>query len=266
MARTLQIEALADALLEAERSCRPRVALTDEIPELTLEDAYRIQEALMARRLRENGFHGRLPKRVGWKIGVTAEAVQKWLGITHPDFGVLLDDMVVPDAGLAPIERLIQGKAEGEIAFVLRHALRGPGITAAQAIAAVDFVLPAIEIIDSRLLDWKIKAADTIADNGSSARFVLGCRPVPLQQVDLKLAGMVLRRNGEVVSSGTGAACMGHPVNALVWLANELGAHGHGLEAGEVVLSGALSEVCPLAAGDHVEVEIAHVGQVEVRF
>jgi 2-oxopent-4-enoate/cis-2-oxohex-4-enoate hydratase len=259
MVPTLVHAQIADALWHAELTRTPCDAPSVAHPGLSLEDAYAVQ-ALVLKHRRE------LHRQVGWKVGVTSAPVQKWLNIDHPDFGGLFSDMQVLDGGVARLDRLIAPKAEGEIAFVLKKLLKGPGLGHAEAIAAIDFILPAIEIIDSRVRDWKIKAVDTIADNGSSAMFVLGCRPISLAQIDMKLIGVAMRANGEVVSTGAGAACMGNPINALVWLANELGRQGRCIEAGQVVLSGALSEVYAPHAGDHVEVVLGSVGRVEVRF
>ncbi|HEY4001294.1 MAG TPA: fumarylacetoacetate hydrolase family protein [Candidatus Xenobia bacterium] len=251
----MQLETLAQELWTAEVDGRPCDALTARHPELTLDDAYRIQGWLRQKRG---------TRLVGWKVGLTTAAVQKWLKLDHPDFGALHSDMEVEDGGTVLLSRLIAPRAEGELAFVLGRKLRGPGVGAAEALRAIDFILPAIEIIDSRIRDWKIGAVDTVADNGSSARFVIGRRPMPVD-MDLKTIGLTLRVNGEVSSTGAGAACMGNPLNALLWLVNELGRQGLALEEGQVVLSGALSEVHTPKPGDHVEVQLGG-GRVEVRF
>ncbi|MFU8802187.1 MAG: 2-keto-4-pentenoate hydratase [Bradymonadaceae bacterium] len=235
-------------------------------PSLNVEDAYAIQEINIARRRSSRGLHGKLANPVGRKIGLTSKAIQSWLNVHEPDFGVLLDDMLIPDGESADVSNLLQPRAEGEIAFVLGRDLGGPGVTGAEVIAATDFLLPAIEIIDSRIEDWKITYEDTIADNASSGMFVLGNQPVSLRNTELRLCGMVLRKNGAVVSTGAGAACLGHPINAVVWLANKLAEFGEKLEAGDIVLSGALGPVTPVEAGDHLEAEIRGVGRVTVGF
>lgn len=235
-------------------------------PDLTLADAYEIQKINLDRRQNERGLFGAKARVVGRKIGITSRAVQEWLNVTEPDFGGLLDDMAVGDGARADISKLLQPRVEGEIAFVLKKCLLGPGITAAHVIAATDFVLPAIEIIDSRVKDWKFKIQDTVADNASSGMFVLGTRPTLLSEIDLKTAGMALRKNGTVVSTGAGAACLGNPVNAMVWLANKLGEFGTTLGTGEVILSGALGPVSPVVAGDVISVEIGRMGEVSVSF
>jgi 2-oxopent-4-enoate hydratase len=214
----------------------------------------------------EEGLFARPAQLVGHKIGLTSKAVQSWLKVGEPDFGVLLDDMIVADGDSAHTAKLLQPRAEAEIAFVLGRDLAGPGITAAQVIAATDFLLPAIEIIDSRIADWRITYEDTIADNASSGMFVLGSRPVSIRDVDLRLCGMALRKNGMVVSTGAGAACLGHPINAVVWLANKLAEFGQKLSAGDILLSGALGPVTPVEVGDQLVAEINGLGSVTVGF
>lgn len=259
------LDSLAERLWDAQFSHTPTEPLTQDHV-LSVADAYAIQSRNIARRIEERGLLGAKARAIGHKIGLTSDAVQDWLGVNEPDFGVLLDDMVVPDGGLAPTSELLQPRAEGEIAFVLNRDLCGPGVTAADVIAATEFVLPAIEIVDSRVARWEVKYADTVADNASSGMFVLGTKPTSLSAVDLPLAGMTLRKNGRVKSTGAGAACLGNPVNAVVWLANKFGEFGKTLRAGEVILSGALGPVVPVSEGDHIEVRIAHLGTATARF
>lgn len=257
---------LAERLWNAQMTGAPCDAPTGSSPELTVADAYEIQSINIDRRMNERGLFGPKARLVGRKIGITSRAVQEWLGVAEPDFGVLLDDMSVGDGAKADVSKLLQPRVEGEIAFVLKKCLLGPGITAAHVIAATDFILPAIEIIDSRIKEWKFKIQDTIADNASSGMFVLGTRPMLLGELDLKTVGMSLRKNGSVVSTGAGAACMGNPINAMVWLANKLGELGTTLGTGQVILSGALGPVSPVVAGDSVSVEIGRMGEVSVSF
>ncbi len=257
---------LADRLWNAQFSGVPATALTESNPEITLADAYAIQRINLDRRMNEQGLYGWKARLIGRKIGITSTAVQNWLGVSEPDFGGLLDDMAVPDGGTADISKLLQPRVEGEIAFVLKKCLVGPGITAAQVIAATECVIPAIEVVDSRIRDWKFKIQDTIADNASSGMFVLGSQPAKLRDIDLRAIGMTLRKNGEVVATGAGAACLGSPVNAVVWLANKLGELGTQLNTGQVILSGALGPVSPVAAGDHVSVNIGRMAAVSARF
>lgn len=260
------LKRLADQLWDAQFSATPCAPLTRDVPTLDTADAYAIQTLNVQRRMGEQGLNGPPARHIGHKIGLTSHAVQSWLGVDEPDFGVLLDDMVVPDADHANTAMLLQPRAEGEIAFVLERDLRGPGVTAADVISATAYVLPSIEIVDSRVANWEVRYEDTVADNASSGMFVLGTRPTRLEDVDLVLAGMMLVKNGRVKSTGAGAACLNNPVNAVVWLANKFGEFGKTLEAGEVILSGALGPVVPVAAGDHVEVRIAHLGTATARF
>jgi 2-keto-4-pentenoate hydratase len=202
----------------------------------------------------------------GRKVGLTAKAVQAQLGVSQPDFGVLFADMALPDGGTLLASTVLQPKAEAEIAFVLHAALPGPDITRAQVEAAIAYALPAIEIVDSRIADWKISFADTVADNGSSAFYVLGEARKPLAGLDLWSCGMVLEVNGAVASLGAGAACLGHPVNALTWLAQTLAASGDPLQAGDVVLSGALGPMVTLSPGDQVRASIGGLGGVSFTY
>lgn len=257
---------LADRLWEAQIAGNACQALTETHPELTLDDAYEIQSINLARRLANEGMFGGRSRHVGRKVGITSKAVQSWLNVSEPDYGGLLCDMAVPDGGKADISKLLQPRVEGEIAFVLKKSLYGPGVTAAQVVAATDFVIPSIEIIDSRVRDWKIRIEDTVADNASSAMFVLGSQPMSLASIDLRTIGMTLRKNGDVISTGCGAACLGNPVNAVVWLVNTLGEHGISLAPGEVVLSGALGPVSPVVAGDRVSVVVGRAPEISVTF
>lgn len=256
---------LASHLRDAFERRTPCAQLTSMEDGLTVEDAYAIQ-AINIEHRKEKGLHGRPARLVGHKIGITSKAIMDWLDVGEPDFGSLLDDMVVEDGGDADTSLLLQPRVEGEIAFVLGERLEGPGVTAAAVLRATDLLLPAIEIIDSRILDWKIKYEDTIADNASSALFVTGSAPVSPRGTDLELCGLALRKNGDVVSTGAGAACLGNPVNAVVWLANKLGELGVALEPGHVILSGALGPVSPVQKGDVIELDVGRVGRCSVRF
>ncbi len=259
-------QTLAERLWNAQISGTPCEPLTGTNPELSLADAYEIQTINLNRRINEQGLFGRKARLVGRKVGITSVAVQTWLNCSEPDFGGLLDDMAVGDGEQADTSKLLQPRVEGEIAFVLKKCLVGPGITAAQVIAATECILPAIEIIDSRIRDWTFKLPDTIADNASSGMFVLGTRPALLNDINLRTLGMTLRKNGSVVSTGAGVACLGNPVNAVVWLANKLGEFGQQISTGQVILSGALGPVSPVVAGDYVSVEIGRMGAVSVGF
>jgi len=197
---------------------------------------------------------------VGRKAGLTAEAVQKQLGVDQPDFGVLFEDMRVPDGGRLDPSRCIQPKAEAEIAFVLGRDLPSAETSAAQVANAVATTHAAIEIVDSRISDWKITFADTVADNGSSAFFVLAEEGLPLTGLDLEGAEMELRVNGEVASRGVGSAALGNPLNAAAWLARTLAARGEPLKAGDILLAGALGPMVTLSPGDHIETVVGGIG------
>lgn len=201
-------------------------------------------------------------KQVGYKIGLTAAAVQKQLGVDQPDFGVLFDDMVITDGGTLDPTLVLQPKAEAEIALILSADVTDPNVDAAGIVASVAAAVAAIEIVDSRIADWKITFADTVADNGSSAFFVLGDDRAPLEGLDLYSCGMVLEQNGEIASLGTGAACLGHPLNAAAWLARTMIARGRALRAGDILMTGALGPMVPVVRGDKLEAKIGGLGSV----
>ncbi|WP_429260241.1 2-oxopent-4-enoate hydratase [Paraburkholderia sp. GAS334] len=254
------VDRIGDELYEALLASAVVEPLTTRFPELVIEDAYRIQQRMIERRLQRG------ERVVGKKIGVTSKAVMSMLGVHQPDFGRLLDGMIYNDGDEIPMQSLIQPKAEGEIAFILKHDLMGPGISAADVLRATDGVMACFEIVDSRIRDWKIKIQDTVADNASCGAFVLGDRMVDARSLDLRTCGMVLEKNGEVVVTGAGAATLASPVNAVVWLANTLGKLGMPLKAGEIVLSGALGAMVPVRAGDNLRVTIGGIGSCAVRF
>ncbi len=203
---------------------------------------------------------------VGRKIGLTAKAVQAQLGVEQPDYGVLFDDMQIADGGILPAAAVLQPKAEAEIALILARDLDNPDATVADIMAATDHAVAAIEIVDSRIADWKITFADTVADNGSSAFFVLGKDRRALDGLDLYTCGMALEVNGAVASLGAGAACLGHPLNAAAWLARTLSAMGEGLKAGDILLTGALGPMVTLNRGDHVVAKIGGLGEAGFTF
>ena len=199
---------------------------------------------------------------VGRKIGLTAKAVQAQLGVDQPDFGVLFNDMHIADGGTLDYAKVIQPKAEAEVALVLARDLDKTDATPADVAAAVDYAVAAIEIVDSRIADWKISFADTVADNGSSAFFVLGSEKKTLDGLDLYTCGMALEINGQLVSLGAGAACLGHPLEAAAWLARTLAARGIPLRAGDIILTGALGPMVTLAPGDQIIARIGGLGNV----
>ncbi|GGE98696.1 fumarylacetoacetate hydrolase family protein [Stappia taiwanensis] len=254
-------ETVASALLAAARDCAPIDPVAPALgPGATLDDAYAVQD-----RITETGLSaGR--RLVGRKIGLTSTAVQAQLGVDQPDYGMLFADMEYVDGQDIPMTGLIQPKVEAEIAFVLDRDLAAPDTTISELTRAIDHAVPALEIVDSRIRDWKIGILDTVADNASSGLFVLGTRPVRLADLDLELCGMVLERAGQPVSFGAGAACMGNPLVAALWLVRKMAAVGRPLKAGEVILSGALGPMVPARPGDAFRASIAGLGSVATRF
>lgn len=224
------------------------------------EGAYAIQA------INTRYWQGQGRRIVGRKVGLTARAVQAQLGVSQPDFGVLFDDMQVPDGGVLKPGALLQPKAEAEVAMILGTDLPVRAVTEDEVAAAVAEVTAAIEIVDSRIADWKISFADTVADNGSSSMFVLGKTRKPLAGLDLWTCGMVLEQNGEITSLGTGAACLGHPLRAATWLANTLAAQGEPLGKGDIILTGALGPMVPLRPGDDIKVSIAGLDSVSFSY
>jgi len=249
-----------DALYDAWRARSTIPPLLGRVDGITVEDAYAIQKRFVKRRL-EAG-----ESIVGKKIGVTSKPVQDFLGVFEPDFGQLLSGMVRMQADGVDLGQLIQPKAEAELAFVLKADLIGPGITAADVIRATDYVVPCFEIVDSRIRDWKIKIEDTVADNASCGVFVLGDTKGDPRKLDITAAGMVLTKNGELFSTGVGAAVQGSPVNAVVWLANTLGRLGLPFRAGEVILSGSQSSLVPVTDGDELVCTVGGLGTCRANF
>lgn len=254
----VQAEA-ADELLSAYQTLKPVEPLTETYRDLTTDDAYQIQLLQIQRRVAAGA------RIKGHKVGLTSAAMQRQMGVNQPDYGHLLDDVFWLEHQPIPASRFLQPRFEPEIAFVLERPLRGPGVTVGEAVAAVGFVLPALELIDSRIRDWKISLVDTIADNASSGGVVLGSSPAPLPAIDTRLAGCNLRRNGKLAGTGAGGAVLGSPVSSLVWLANTVGAHGVTLEAGHVVLPGSITAAIPAGPGDTVTATFAGLGSVTAR-
>lgn len=240
----------------------PVPPVRDELPAGDVEVAYQVQEVNTAHWLAA----GR--RLVGRKIGLTSAAVQRQLGVDQPDFGMLFADMAVDSGAEVPAGTLLQPRVEAEIAFLLGRDLDTEEPTTADLLRAVEVALPAIEIVDSRIAGWDIRITDTVADNASSGMFVLGTTPRRLDDpaLDLRLAGMVLERAGEPLVFGAGAACLGHPLHALRWLAATMVRAGRPLVAGDVVLSGALGPMTPVVPGDRFEARISGLGAVGVGF
>nr|MBL8455307.1 2-oxopent-4-enoate hydratase [Zoogloeaceae bacterium] len=255
-----EIDRLGDELYEAWRERRVLRPLIEREPDITIADAYRIQERFVARRVATG------ETIVGKKIGATSKPVQDFLGVYQPDFGMLTSGMVYQEGDTIDLGALIQPKAEAELAFVLKDDLKGPGVTAMDVIHATDYVLPCFEIVDSRIADWKIKIQDTVADNASCGVYVLGKTKGDPRRLDITLAGMVLEKNGELFSTGVGAAVQGSPANAVAWLANTLGELGIPFKAGEVILSGSQSTLVPVVDGDELVCTVGGLGSCRVRF
>lgn len=239
------------------RYCAPVRA---RLPDGDLAAAYAVQELNTGHWLQA----GR--RLVGRKIGLTSKAVQDQLGVDQPDYGMLFADMCFADGEVIPWSRLQQPKIEGEVAFVLGAALDGADLTIADVMAAVDHALPAFEVVGSRIRDWKIGIVDTIADNASSGVFVLGTEARRLHEFDLRLCGAVVEHKGEPVSTGAGAACLGNPLNATLWLARKMVEVGRPLRRGDIVLSGALGPMVPVQPGDAFTLRISGLGSVRALF
>jgi 2-keto-4-pentenoate hydratase len=233
--------------------------LSDELATLDIDDAYAIQLVNVKRNVAAGA------KISGKKIGLTSKPMQEMLGVNEPDYGHLYDTMDLTGKPV-PANSLLQPKVEGEIAFVLKDDIKGPDATVAEVLAATDYVVAALEIVDSRVRDWKIKLFDTVSDNASSGSYVLGAKKIPVSDIDLIAEQMTFYKNGEAVNSGSGAAVLGDPAYCVAWLANKLSAYGVILGKGEVVLSGALSAAVEAKAGDVFKAEFSTLGSVEATF
>ncbi len=256
------ITQLGDALFEALRGRRTLAPLTTRHADITVDDAYRISLQFLSRRLATG------ERVIGKKIGVTSKPVQDMLGVFQPDFGFLTDTMQYADGATVSLKQagLIQPRAEGEIAFMLKSDLQGPGVTREQVLAATAWVAPCFEIVDSRIDDWKINIQDTVADNASCGVFVVGTRHTDPSTIELAAAAMQMWKNDAPAGAGLGAAVQGHPAEAVAWLANTLGAFGIPFKAGELILSGSLAPLVPAVAGDRFSMHIEGLGGCSVAF
>ncbi|GMA55636.1 2-keto-4-pentenoate hydratase [Alicyclobacillus sacchari] len=252
-----RVQDLAAELSAAERALRAIPPLTERFPDMSMETAYQVQ-LMNVETKRQAG-----DRIVGHKIGLTSKPMQQMLGVSEPDFGHLFASMQYQSGDVVDFP-LIQPKVEPELAFLLAEDLPGPNVDVYAVLRATRAVVPAIEVIDSRIADWQIRLADTIADNASAGCFVLGDEPTPIGQANLTTCGAVLKINGEVAETGAGAAVMGHPAAAVAWLANRLSSLGTTLRAGDIVLSGAVSAAVPVCAGDHILLSFGRLGRVEL--
>ena len=254
------LDQLARHLHACQREARDTPKITDEHPQMDFDDAYAIQDRILAAKLKGGA------RVAGYKAGLTSHAKMKQMGVSDPVFGFLVDEFTVADGGEVKVSELIHPKVEPEIAFVTRTELRGPGCNIASVLAASDIVLPGIEVIDSRYRDFKFDVKSVIADNTSAVRFVVGGHAVDARSVDLRTTGIVLEKNGVPVALGAGAAVLGHPAAAVAMLVNHLGRRGKSLPAGSLVLSGGATEAVSVQAGDHVRLRVQGMGSVSLRF
>lgn len=251
----------SEELIEAYASGKPCPPLRERlVPVGDVAAAYAVQRA------QTDAWTAAGRRPVGAKIGLTSAAVQRAFGVFQPDFGVLFADMAVPDGAEIDVTELIQPRVEAEVAFVLAHDLPDPRVTVADVIRATGFLLPAIEVVDSRIAGWDISIVDTVADNASSGKYVLGTTPRRLEDVDLRLCGAVLTRRGEPLSVGAGVACLGNPLHAVAWLASTMAQAERPLRAGDTVLSGALGPMVPVEPGECYEARISGLGSVRALF
>lgn len=256
----IDIQKIAEELYRAERGRYEIDKISAAHPEMRVEDSYEVQKKLVQMRLADG------EKLIGMKIGLTSRAMQETIGIDVPDYGHLTDTMILLEGQPCKMEELIQPKVEGEIVFFLKKDLKGPGVTVADVYDAVDYVAPSIEIVDSRIRSWDVTLIDTVADNGSSGKIVVGSKVVPITDVDMRLTGMTMEKNGELVNSGTTAEVWGNPAASVAWLANELSKYGIGMKAGNMVLSGAVTASPIAQAGDNFTVSFHGMGSVSVKF
>ena len=259
-ARDEALHRAAEALIQAAQQARPCPPIREILPDGGLQDGYEVQQLVHERTSASR-------RRVGRKIGLTSAVVQQQMGVSTPDFGVLFGDMAFGDSEPIPFDRLLQPRIEAEVAFVLGADLPERPVTTTDVLRAVEFVVPAIEVCDSRIADWDISIFDTVADNASAGFFVTGSSPRSLREIgDLRDMEMVLTTNGSTISSGRGSACLGHPVNAVVWLANQVAERGEPLAAGEIVLSGSLGALVPAEPGATYDAVIDGLGSVRAVF
>jgi len=251
--------AKARALYDARRTRVPIPPFTDDDPSLGMADGYAIQRELIELLLADGD------RIVGHKVGLTSKPMQKMVGVDSPDYGPVLASTIYRDGDTIPASRFIAPKIEAEIVFVIGERLEGPGVTVTQAHAAIAGAVAAMEIVDSRIADWRIKLADTVADLASNGAMATSSRIVPITDIDARLVGMTLTRNGELIDTGAGAAALGDPVAVVAWLANVLGGDGVALEPGHLIMTGALHAAVPMTPGDVFRAEFDRLGPITVR-
>jgi len=251
--------AKARALYDARRTRVPIPPFTDADPTLGMADGYAIQRELIDLLLADGD------RIVGHKVGLTSKPMQQMVGVDSPDYGPVLASTIYRDGDTIPVSRFIAPKVEAEIVFVIGERLMGPGVTVTQAHAAIAGAVAAMEIVDSRIADWRIKLADTVADLASNGAMATSSRVVPITELDPRLVGMTLTRNGELIDTGAGAAALGDPVAVVAWLANVLGADGVALEPGHLIMTGALHAAVPMTPGDVFRAEFDRLGPITVR-
>lgn len=255
------IRQVAEHLENSELNREAVVKITDDHPGMDWEDAYAIQNEIRQRKA------SRGVRIVGLKMGLTSFAKMKQMGVTDPIHGFLTDYGSCMDGAAIDVDTLIHPKVEAEIAFVLKHPLKGPGCHIGDVLAVTDFILPAVEVIDSRFENFRFDVKSVIADNTSSARFVTGGKMSGLEGIDLKCLGVSCwKKNGEVVATGAGAAVLGHPAQSVAMLANMLGSQGREIPAGTFIMTGGITEAIDVAAGDNITVRYQHLGSVSMRF
>ncbi|AXF57215.1 2-keto-4-pentenoate hydratase [Salicibibacter kimchii] len=252
---------IADKLYEAERHVYEVDKFTEQFPELNVELGYDIQDKLIEIKCKEEQA-----KISGWKLGLTSKSKQEMMGVHEPSYGVLLDSMQLFEGEPISTQSLIHAKVEPEIAFIFNKEISGGVISVTDVLDATAYITPAMEIIDSRYRNFDFTLPDVVADNSSSSRYILGERLYQVNDVDLRLMGMVFKKNGEIIETSAGASVMGHPARAVAWLANKLQKRGQRIKPGEVVLSGALSKAFSIAAGDHFSVSFDGIGTLEAAF
>lgn len=255
-----QVLELAEYLESAELEAYEVTKVTDKYPEMNFEDAYNVQDEIRRRKIARGN------KIVGYKAGLTSRAKMKQMGVEEPCYGFLADYFQQPDGAEIDIDSLIHPRVEAEIAFVTKKPLRGPGCHVGTVLAATDFVIPAVEIIDSRYKDFRFDLVSVAADNSSSSRFVVGGQMADPADVDLRNMGVVMERNGEIVEVGAGAAVLAHPANSVAWLANTLGERGEEIPAGSLILTGGITAAVTVNKGDSVNVRYQGLGAVTMRF